>query len=95
MDILGIDIGTVSVKYVRYRKKGGGVVVSRGEYPHKEDWEGLEVEGIKDKDQVREEIFMRTPLRDFISEKANAQLQDREQAFQDELKNFGRSPSGS
>jgi len=26
MDILGIDIGTISVKYVRYRKKGKGIV---------------------------------------------------------------------
>ncbi len=42
MDILGIDIGTVSVKYVRYRKKGKGIVVSRGEYPYKEGWEDLE-----------------------------------------------------
>jgi len=41
-DILGIDIGTISVKYVRYRKKGKGIVVSRGEYPYKEGWEDLE-----------------------------------------------------
>lgn len=40
MDTLGIDIGTVSVKYVRYRKKGR-VVVSRGEYPYREAWEDL------------------------------------------------------
>jgi type IV pilus assembly protein PilM len=39
MDILGIDIGTVSVKYVRMR--GKGTIVSRGEYAHKGGWEDL------------------------------------------------------
>ena len=42
MDTLGIDIGTVSVKYVRYRKKGRGVVVSRGNYPYREAWEDID-----------------------------------------------------
>ncbi len=58
MDILGIDIGTVSVKYVRYRKKGKGVVVSRGEYPYKEGWEDLEgiLSSIKNREGANVEI---------------------------------------
>ena len=58
MDILGIDIGTVSVKYVRYRKKGRGVVVSRGEYPYKEGWEDLEgiLSSIKSKEGANVEV---------------------------------------
>ena len=58
MDILGIDIGTVSVKYVRYRKKGKGVVVSRGEYPYKEGWEDLEgiLSSIKSREGVNVEV---------------------------------------
>jgi Tfp pilus assembly PilM family ATPase len=35
VDTLGLDIGTVSVKYVRWRgKKGKGIVVSTGEFPY-------------------------------------------------------------
>ena len=58
MDILGIDIGTVSVKYVRYRKKGKGVVVSRGEYPYKEGWEDLEgiLSSIKSREGANVEV---------------------------------------
>ena len=57
MDILGIDIGTVSVKYVRYRKKGR-VVVSRGEYPYKEGWEDLEgiLSSIKDREGANVDV---------------------------------------
>ncbi len=58
MDILGIDIGTVSVKYVRYRKKGKGVVVARGEYPYKEGWEDLEgiLSSIKNREGTNVEV---------------------------------------
>jgi type IV pilus assembly protein PilM len=58
MDILGIDIGTVSVKYVRYRKKGGGVVISRGEYPYKEGWGDLEgiLSSIKSREGANVEV---------------------------------------
>jgi Tfp pilus assembly PilM family ATPase len=58
MDILGIDIGTVSVKYVRYRKKGKGVVVSRGEYPYKEGWEDLQgiLSSIKSREGANVEV---------------------------------------
>ena len=60
MDILGIDIGTVSVKYVRYRKKGKGVVVSRGEYPYKEGWEDLEgiLSSIKSREGANVEVVI-------------------------------------
>jgi Tfp pilus assembly PilM family ATPase len=58
MDILGIDIGTVSVKYVRYRRKGKGAVVSRGEYPYKEGWEDLEgiLSSIKNREGANVEV---------------------------------------
>ncbi len=38
MDVLGIDIGTVSVKYVRMRGKN---LLSQGDYAHKGGWEDL------------------------------------------------------
>lgn len=42
MDFLGIDIGTVSVKYVRWRgSRDKGAVVSKGDYPYKGDLEDL------------------------------------------------------
>ena len=44
MDTLGIDIGTVSVKYVRCKDtKGSSVVVSQGDYPYKGDFEDLQL----------------------------------------------------
>ncbi len=43
MDILAIDIGTVSIKYLRWRgKKGKGIVVSTRDYPYKGGWEDLQ-----------------------------------------------------
>jgi type IV pilus assembly protein PilM len=43
LDILGVDIGTASLKYVRWRgKRGRGIVISKGDYPYSGDWEGLE-----------------------------------------------------
>jgi Tfp pilus assembly PilM family ATPase len=42
MDRLGIDIGTVSVKYVRWNdRKGGGGIVSKGAYPYSGETSGL------------------------------------------------------
>ncbi|MCK9228535.1 MAG: pilus assembly protein PilM [Syntrophorhabdaceae bacterium] len=42
MDILGIDIGTVSVKYVRCKSTAGNSIVSsQGDYPYKGDFEDL------------------------------------------------------
>jgi Tfp pilus assembly PilM family ATPase len=42
MDVLGIDIGTVSVKYIRWRgKKDKGIVISKNTYPYKGDLEDL------------------------------------------------------
>ncbi len=42
MDILGIDIGTVSVKYVRCRwSSGKSVVVSQGDYNYRDDFDDL------------------------------------------------------
>ena len=56
MDILGIDIGTVSVKYLRIR--GKGVIISHGDYPHKGGWEDLNfvLTDIKDKEGTDVEI---------------------------------------
>lgn len=42
MDRLGIDIGTVSVKYLRWKgKKDKGVIVSKGSYPYTGDYNNL------------------------------------------------------
>ena len=42
MDILGIDIGTVSVKYVRCKGSiGNSIIASRGDYPYKGDFDDL------------------------------------------------------
>lgn len=44
MDILGIDIGTVSVKYVRCKgTQGKSIIVSQGDYPYKGGFEDLEL----------------------------------------------------
>ncbi len=42
MDYLGLDIGTVSVKYLRWRgKKGKGIIISKGSYPYTGDYDNL------------------------------------------------------
>lgn len=42
MDQLGIDIGSVSVKYLRWRgKKGKGTIISKGVYPYTGDYGNL------------------------------------------------------
>jgi Tfp pilus assembly PilM family ATPase len=66
MDILGIDIGTVSVKYVRMR--GKGTVVSLGEYPHKGGWEDLNfvLTDIKDKEGTDVEIAVAVSSQDIL-----------------------------
>ncbi len=44
MDILGIDIGTVSVKYVRCKgSAGNSIISSQGDYPYKGDFEDLKL----------------------------------------------------
>ena len=44
MDILGIDIGTVSVKYVRCKgAQGKSIIASQGDYPYKGGFEDLEL----------------------------------------------------
>lgn len=66
MDILGIDIGTVSVKYLRVR--GKGTIVSRGEYPHKGGWEDLNfvLTDIKDKEGIDVEIAIAVSSQDIL-----------------------------
>lgn len=66
MDILGIDIGTVSVKYVRMR--GKGTIVSQGEYPHKGGWEDLNfvLTDIKDKEGTDVEIAVSVSSQDIL-----------------------------
>jgi Tfp pilus assembly PilM family ATPase len=51
MDTLGIDIGTTTVKYVRYRKKADRIV-SQGEYRYRRGWEEIReiLSTIKDKE---------------------------------------------
>ncbi len=59
MDILGVDIGTVSVKYVRCKgTAGNSVVVSQGDYPYKGDFEDLRLilEDIRMKEGVDLEV---------------------------------------
>jgi Tfp pilus assembly PilM family ATPase len=44
LDILGIDIGTVSVKYVRCKgTTGKSIIVSQGDYPYKGGFDDLEL----------------------------------------------------
>jgi len=44
LDILGIDIGTVSVKYVRNKgTTGNSIIASQGDYPYKGDFEDLQL----------------------------------------------------
>ncbi|MEN6616742.1 MAG: pilus assembly protein PilM, partial [Syntrophorhabdus sp.] len=44
LDILGVDIGTVSVKYVRCKGPvGNAVITSQGDYPYKGDFEDLKL----------------------------------------------------
>lgn len=59
MDILGVDIGTVSVKYVRCKgAAGNSVVASQGDYPYKGDFEDLRLilEDIRMKEGVDLEV---------------------------------------
>jgi Tfp pilus assembly PilM family ATPase len=66
MDILGIDIGTVSVKYMRMR--GKGTIVSQGEYSHKGGWEDLNfvLTDIKDKEGTDVEIAIAVSSQDIL-----------------------------
>jgi Tfp pilus assembly PilM family ATPase len=43
LDILGIDVGTITVKYVRWKgKRGKGTFVSKGDYSYRGTWKDLE-----------------------------------------------------
>jgi len=66
MDILGIDIGTVSVKYVRMR--GKGAIVSQGEYPHKGGWEDLNfvLTEIKDREGTDVQVAVSVTSQDIV-----------------------------
>ena len=61
MDILGIDIGTVSIKYLRWKgKKGKGIAVSKGIYQYKGDVEDLSfiLSQIKEKEGTSLEVVI-------------------------------------
>jgi len=61
MDVLGVDVGTVSVKYLRWRgKKDKGIVISKGDYPYKGDLEDLRsiLSQIKDKEGTAVEVVI-------------------------------------
>lgn len=61
MDILGIDIGTVSVKYVRCKTAAGNsVVASQGDYPYKGDFDDLQLilDDIRIKEGVDVEVVV-------------------------------------
>lgn len=66
MDILGIDIGSASVKYMRMR--GKGTIISQGEYPHKGGWEDLNfiLTDIKDKEGTDVEIAIAVSSQDIL-----------------------------
>ncbi len=80
MDILGIDIGTVSVKYVRVR--GKGTIVSRGEYPHKGGWEDLNfvLTDIKDKEGTDVEIAIAVSSQDILKRAFSIPIMPKEEA---------------
>jgi len=66
MDILGIDIGTVSVKYVRC--KGTKNIVSKGDYPYSGDLDDLEMifSDIKVKEGTNLEVLIGITSEDII-----------------------------
>ncbi|MHB8109376.1 MAG: pilus assembly protein PilM [Syntrophorhabdaceae bacterium] len=69
MDILGIDIGTVSVKYVRCKGPAGNAVVSsEGDYPYKGDFDDLKliVEDIRMKEGADCEVAVGISSSDII-----------------------------
>ena len=80
MDILGIDIGTVSVKYVRMR--GKGTVVSQGEYPHKGGWEDLNfvLTDIKDKEGTDVEIAIAVSSQDILKRTFSIPIMPKDEA---------------
>lgn len=82
MDILGIDIGTVSVKYVRMRGKGN--VVSHGEYPHKGGWEDLNfiLTDIKDKEGTDVEVAVAVSSQDILKRSFTIPIMPKDEARQ-------------
>mgnify|MGYP003820527687 FL=1 len=80
MDILGIDIGTVSVKYLRIR--GKGVIISHGDYPHKGGWEDLNfvLTDIKDKEGTDVEIAIAVSSPDILKRSFSIPVMPRDEA---------------
>ena len=80
MDILGIDIGTVSVKYIRIR--GKGVIISHGDYPHKGGWEDLNfvLTDIKDKEGTDVEIAIAVSSPDILKRSFSIPVMPRDEA---------------
>jgi Tfp pilus assembly PilM family ATPase len=80
MDILGIDIGTVSVKYVRAR--GKGTIISRGEYPHRGGWEDLNfvLTDIKDKEGTDVEIAIAVSSQDILKRAFSIPIMPKDEA---------------
>ncbi|OPY78924.1 MAG: Competence protein A [Syntrophorhabdus sp. PtaU1.Bin153] len=80
MDILGIDIGTVSVKYVRMR--GKGAVVSQGEYPHKGGWEDLNfvLTEIKDREGTDVQVAVAVTTQDIVKKTFTIPIIPKEEA---------------
>ena len=80
MDILGIDIGTVSVKYLRIR--GKGTIISQGEYPHKGGWEDLNfvLTDIKDKEGTDVEIAIAVSSPDILKRTFSIPIMPKDEA---------------
>lgn len=80
MDILGIDIGTVSVKYVRMR--GKGTIVSQGEYPHKGGWEDLNfvLTEIKDREGMDVQVAVAVTSQDIVKKTFTIPIIPKEEA---------------
>jgi len=80
MDILGIDIGTVSVKYLRVR--GKGTIISRGEYPHKGGWEDLNfvLTDIKDKEGTDVEIAIAVSSQEILKRAFSIPIMPKDEA---------------
>ncbi len=69
LDILGVDIGTVSVKYVRCKgSAGNSVITSQGDYPYKGDFEDLRLilEDIRMKEGTDLEVVVGVSSPDII-----------------------------
>jgi len=59
-----------------------------------EKWEGIEVDGATNDDEIREAIFNDREIRDFITEKANEIFLTTQRKLEEESKNSERSQNG-